>query len=70
MDNRKIAFSQRVEQNSKNYFPKDLFPIEAARQFLEQMNKSFGLETLVCDRHGGIVMVNGGFEGFKPDVVN
>ena len=70
MDNRKIAFSQRVEQNSKNYFPKDLFPIEATRQFLAQMNKSFGLETLVCDRHGGVVMVNGGFEGFKPDVVN
>ena len=70
MNNKKIAFVKRVEQNSKNYFPKDLFSLEAAQQFLLQLNRSFGLETLMCDRHGGIIMVNGDFEGFKPDVVN
>lgn len=70
MNNKKIAFAQRVEQNSKNYFPKDLFSLEAASQLLSQLNESFGLETYMCDRHGGMVMLYGNFDGFTPDVVN
>lgn len=70
MDNRKIAFAQRVEQNSKNYFPKDLFDLDAAAAMLHQLERSFGLETLMTDRHGGIIMVHGEFGGFQPDVVN
>lgn len=70
MDQKKIAFEQRLELNSKNYHPNDLFDIKAAGDFLAQMCESFGLYTLMTDRHGTILMVNGDFGDFKPDVVN
>lgn len=70
MNQKKMAFAQRVNQNSKNYFPKDLFDLEAAGTFLESMNKTFGLDTLMTDRHGTILMVYGNFDGFEPDVKN
>ena len=70
MDQKKIAFAQRLELNSKNYHPNDLFDIKAAGDFLAQMCESFGLYTLMTDRHGTILMVNGDFGDFKPDVVN
>lgn len=70
MEKRKIAFAQRLEQDSKNYKPKDLFDLEAAKAFFTQMNEIFGLETLLTDRHGNIIMTIGSFEGFRPDVVN
>ena len=70
MDTRKNAFMQRIEQNSKNYSPKDLFDLGAAQDMLEQLYNCFGLETLMTDRHGNIIMTKGDFEGFKPDVVN
>lgn len=63
-------FEQRIAQNSKNYFPKDLFNLETAKVMLTQLNESFGLDTLMTDRHGGILMTIGDFGGFKPDVVN
>ena len=44
MNKKKIAFAQRLEQNSKNYFPKDLFDLEAAEAVLAQLHESFGLE--------------------------
>lgn len=70
MNKKKMAFAQRVEQNSKNYFPKDLFDLEAAGAFLETMHTVFGLDTLVTDRHGAVLMAYGDFEGFVPDVKN
>lgn len=70
MNEKKIAFAQRIEQNSKNYFPKDLFDMETAEAMLTQLHKSFGLDTLMTDRHGSILMTIGDFGGFKPDVVN
>lgn len=70
MDNRKNAFLRRIEQNSKNYSPKDLFDLSAAGVFLEQLYNFFKLETLMTDRHGNILMSYGDFEGFEPDVVN
>lgn len=70
MNKQKIAFAQRVEQNSKNYFPKDLFDLDTAADMLQQLHKSFGLDTLMTDRHGGVIMVHGEFGDFKPDVVN
>lgn len=70
MNEKKIAFAERIEQNSKNYFPKDLFDMETAETMLTQFNKSFGLDTLMTDRHGSILMTIGNFDGFKPDVVN
>lgn len=70
MNQKKITFAQRLELNSKNYHPNDLFDIKAAGDFLAQMCESFGLYTLMTDRHGTILMVNGDFGDFKPDVVN
>ena len=49
---------------------KDLFDLEAASQFLEQLHVSFGLATMMTNRHGVIVQVHGEFGDFKPDVVN
>lgn len=70
MNQKKIAFTERVKQNSKNYFPRDLFDLEAAGAFLGSMNTMFGLDTLMTDRHGAILMVHGNFDGFTPDVKN
>lgn len=70
MNQKKIAFTERVNQNSKNYFPRDLFDLEAAGAFLGSMNAIFGLDTLMTDRHGAILMVHGNFDGFEPDVKN
>ncbi|MDE7478307.1 MAG: GGDEF domain-containing protein, partial [Lachnospiraceae bacterium] len=70
MNKKKIAFAQRIEQNSKNYYPKDLFNVKAAEVMLTQFNKSYGLDTLMTDRHGNILMTIGDFGDFKPDVVN
>ncbi|MCM1181950.1 MAG: GGDEF domain-containing protein [Roseburia sp.] len=70
MNTKKIAFAERVEQNSRNYYPKDLMDLAAAGEMLLQLYERFGLATMMTDRHGGIVMVYGDFEGFKPDVVN
>lgn len=69
MNKKKIAFAQRLEQNSKNYFPKDLFDLEAAETVLMQLHESFGLDTLMTDRHGAILMTKGDFGDFQPDVV-
>lgn len=66
----KKVFKESIEQNSKNYHPKDLFDLENVSQFLEQLYTGFGLETMMTDRHGVIVQVHGGFGDFKPDVVN
>lgn len=70
MNKKKVAFAQRVEQNSKNYYPKDLFDLESAGDMLDRLHMAFGLDTLMTDRHGAIVMVHGDFGDFKPDVVN
>ncbi len=70
MGQTKKAFKERIEQNSKNYNPKDLFDLEAASQFLGQLHVSFGLATMMTNRHGVIVQVHGEFGDFKPDVVN
>ncbi|MDE7321912.1 MAG: GGDEF domain-containing protein [Lachnospiraceae bacterium] len=70
MNKKKMAFEQRIEQDSKNYYPKDLFDMETAGVMLEQLNKIFGLDTLMTDRHGSILMTIGDFGDFKPDVVN
>ena len=70
MNEKKIAFEQRLEQNSKNYSPKDLFHLEDAEEMLSQLKESYGLDTLMTDRHGSILMTKGDFDGFKPDVVN
>ena len=43
MNGKKTAFAERVSQNSKNYFPKDLFDLEAAGTFLERLHTMFGL---------------------------
>lgn len=63
-------FEKRMTQNSKNYSPKDLFDLETAKVMLSQLNESFGLDTLMTDRHGSILMTFGDFGDFKPDVVN
>ena len=70
MNNKKMAFAQRVNQNSKNYFPKDLFDLEAAGAVLSCMHTTFGVDALMTDRHGAIIMSYGDFEGFVPDVKN
>lgn len=70
MNKKKIAFAERVEQNSKNYFPKDLFDLNAAGAFLEKLHTVFGLDTLMTDRHGTVIMSYGDFDGFVPDVKN
>ena len=59
MNEKKIAFEQRLEQNSKNYSPKDLFHLEDAEEMLSQLKESFGLDTLMTDRHGSILMTKG-----------
>lgn len=70
MNEKKIAFAERIEQNSKNYSPRDLFNLEAAEVMLKLLNQSYGLYTLMTDRHGNILMTVGDFGDFKPDVVN
>lgn len=70
MNGKKIAFAERIEQNSKNYSPKDLINLEAAEQMLSLLRQSFGLDTMMTDRHGSILLTIGDFDGFKPDVVN
>ena len=42
MNEKKIAFEQRLEQNSKNYSPKDLFHLEDAEEMLSQLKESYG----------------------------
>ncbi len=66
----KKAFKQRIEHNSKNYNPKDLFDLSVVEQFLGQLHTSFGLDALVTDRHGAIMQTHGEFGDFTPDVVN
>lgn len=70
MNEKRTAFAQRIEQNSKNYSPKDLFDLETAKIMLMQLHECFGLDTLMTDRHGNILMTIGDFGDFKPDVVN
>lgn len=70
MNQTKQAFTQRVALNSKNYHPKDLFDMNTAANFLELMQRQFGLATLMTDRHGVILMEHGNFQNFVPDVVN
>lgn len=70
MGQTKKAFKESIELNSKNYNPKDLFDLEAADRFLEQLHTGFGLATMMTNRHGAIVQVHGEFGDFKPDVVN
>lgn len=70
MNEKRTAFAQRIEQNSKNYSPKDLFDLETAKIMLTQLHECFGLDTLMTDRHGNILMTIGDFGDFKPDVVN
>lgn len=70
MNEKRTAFAQRIEQNSKNYSPKDLFDLETAEIMLTQFHQCFGLDTLMTDRHGNILMTIGDFGDFKPDVVN
>lgn len=70
MNEKRTAFAQRIEQNSKNYSPKDLFDLETAKVMLTQLHECFGLDTLMTDRHGNILMTIGDFGDFKPDVVN
>ncbi len=70
MNEKRTAFAQRIEQNSKNYSPKDLFDLGTAEIMLTQLRENFGLDTLMTDRHGNILMTIGDFDGFKPDVVN
>ena len=54
MSNKKMAFAQQLEQNSKNYYPKDLFDLDAAGDMLTELKNSFGLDTIMTDRHGSI----------------
>lgn len=70
MNKKKIAFVERVEQNSKNYYPKDLIDLKTAEDMLGLFHDMFGLDTLMTDRHGSILMTKGDFGDFKPDVVN
>lgn len=70
MNEKRTAFAQRIEQNSKNYSPRDLFDLETAEIMLTQFHQCFGLDTLMTDRHGNILMTIGDFGDFKPDVVN
>ena len=70
MNEKKMAFAERIEHNSKNYFPKDLFDLKVAEAMLSQFNINFGIETLMTDRHGSILMTIGDFGDFVPDVVN
>lgn len=70
MKQRKTAFKERLQQNSKNYSPRTLLDLDALKDMLEQFRKNFGLDTVVTDRHGTIVMTIGDFGDFKPDVVN
>ena len=42
MSNKKMAFAQQLEQNSKNYYPKDLFDLDAAGDMLTELKNSFG----------------------------
>ena len=70
MNQKKEAFAQRLEVNSKNYSPRVLFDMQAAGEMLGGLNEIFGLHTLMTDRHGDILMSYGDFEGFVPDVVN
>nr|MDE6620986.1 GGDEF domain-containing protein [Lachnospiraceae bacterium] len=70
MNEKTTAFVERIEQNSKNYFPKDLFDLDTAKMMLTQFQECFGLDTLMTDRHGNILMTIGDFGDFVPDVVN
>lgn len=70
MGYKRDAFEKRLEINSKNYHPKVLFNMEAAGAFLETLLVQYGLETLMTDRHGSVIMVHGDFGDFKPDVKN
>lgn len=70
MNEKRMEFAQRIEQNSKNYSPRDLFDVGTAETMLTQLHACFGLDTLMTDRHGNILMTIGDFDGFKPDVVN
>jgi len=70
MNQKKEAFARRLEINSKNYSPRALFDMEAAGRTLGALHEAFGLETLMTDRHGEILMTYGDFAGFVPDVVN
>lgn len=70
MNEKRTAFAQRIEQNSKNYFPKDLFDLKPVEIMLTQLNKCFGLDTLMTDRHGNVLMTIGDLGDFEPDVVN
>ncbi len=66
----KKAFKERIEQNSKNYHPKDLFDLGMAKIYFGQMRETFGVETLLTTRHGETLIEEGEFDGFEPDVVN
>ena len=70
MNQKKEAFAQRLEINSRNYSPRVLFDMKAAGEMLSGLYEVFGLHTLMTDRHGDILMSYGDFEGFVPDVVN
>lgn len=70
MAQEKRAFKERLEQNSKNYSPRDLFDLAAAEHFFAQLHEGFGLAVMLTDRHGTMIQIHGDFGAFKPDVVN
>lgn len=70
MKQTKKAFQERIELNSKNYQPKDLFDLTAAGEFFEELHRSFGLAVMIAERHGSVIQVHGEFGDFRPDVVN
>ncbi|MDE6941752.1 MAG: hypothetical protein K2P40_12520 [Lachnospiraceae bacterium] len=47
MNEKRTAFAQRIEQNSKNYSPRDLFDLELAERMLTRFRQCFGLESLM-----------------------
>ena len=50
MNQKKEAFAQRLEINSRNYSPRVLFDMKAAGEMLSGLYEVFGLHTLMTDR--------------------
>lgn len=65
-----VSLEKRMKDNIRNYSLDQLFDIGKLSDYLEAACAISHISFLLVDRHGEEAVRVGGFEGFKPDVVN
>lgn len=65
-----LTLERRLKENIKDYSLENVFDLQKVKCFFEDLNKAFGVELLLTQRHGETAVEVGDFSDFVPDVVN